>query len=104
MKPKNKPLKVTVSNGVLRIEIGVDTLAHAYLRSDHAWEMINYRMYSNLKPDDVFTIKSTGFARDVARELLDEAEDGSSLLTRALDEACAEAVEQGSEYLITDED
>lgn len=100
MKAKDRPLRVSVSRGVLTIEIGVDTLASAYLRSDHAWSCANPKSTDGWKPEDVFRIKATAFARDVKHELLDEAEDGSSPLTRAIDAACAEAVEQGSDAFV----
>ena len=105
MKPQNKPLSVSVHKGVMRIEIGVDTLASAYLRSEHAWRVANPNANGNLLPEDIFRIKNkSGFARDVKREMLDEAEDGSNLLNMMLDKAAAGAVEQGSIYFVTDEE
>lgn len=105
MRAHDKPLKVSISNGVLRIEIGVDTLARAYIRSEHAWKVVNPDGQGNVDPEHMVRIKrTTGFARDVVRELMNESEDGSTLLTRVIDQACAEAVEQGSIYFISDED
>lgn len=87
-KTKNRSLTAFVENGVLTIEIGVDTLAFATLhcmdedRSDH-----------------VIT-DSAGFADDVVHELLDEAEDGSSIITRLFDNATAQALDQGSPHCV----
>jgi hypothetical protein len=96
-KPKNKPLTCTVTReGVLRIEIGIDTLAHAALRSPWA-----YALSGQDAPEERLSIsKPRGFAVDVRRELFDEAEDGSSLLTGLIDQATERAVNQGSEFFV----
>jgi hypothetical protein len=96
MTRKHKPLTCTVSrDGVLRIEIGVDALAHACLRAGFLWDE------SCKRPDERYAISDArAFAVDVQRAVLDEAEDGSSLLTNMLDAACQEAVDMGSEYFV----
>lgn len=94
-KAKDRPLRARMSGNVLTIEIGVDTLAFAALRSDYAWNLVGDD--GRTRPDTVFRIDDKReFARDVVRELLDEAEDGSSLLTKLFDDACVAAIEQGS--------
>lgn len=98
--PKDKPLSVKVSKGVLTIEIGVDALAFASLRSNYAWQLTDpKRTGKERDPREVFTVTSAGgFAVEVKSALLEEAEDGSSLLTDVLDKACENAIEQGSQY------
>jgi hypothetical protein len=86
---KNRPLNAFVENGVLTIEIGVDTLAFACL---HTYEGEQQRHESYAITDNA------GFATDVARELLDEAEDGASMLTDLLDKAMERAIENGAEH------
>ncbi len=73
------PLSVVIKDGVLAIEIGMDVLAHSSL----------------LKVPD-----AAGFAEEVRSALLDEAEDGSSLLTKLFDDACQKAIEDGSEHWV----
>jgi hypothetical protein len=86
---KNRPLNAFVENNVLTIEIGVDVLAWACL---HDGAQIVER------GDDYVITNNEGFARDVVREMLDEAEDGSSLVTRFIDEAIEQAIDNGAEH------
>lgn len=107
MKREDIPLRVHVRFGVLTIEIGVDTLAHACLRSDYAYELLEDRdLIDNRRPDARFAITDPArFAVDVKRELIAElGEDGSSLLTNVIDAACRSAIEQGSEWFADRED
>lgn len=99
----SKPLKVKVSNGVLTIEIGVDTLAFAALRGDYAFGLMGP---AQERPDTRFSIKNkTSFAREVAHELRDElGEDGSTLISNVIDDAIERAIEQGSAEFIDAED
>lgn len=96
----NKHLTVEVcSDGILQISIGVDILAFAALRSEYSWDLANPDKRYLADPRTKFKITDPkGFAADVREALLEEAEDGSSLLTRVLDEACKNAIEQGSEH------
>lgn len=100
-KRRHKPLSVKVTrDGVLTIEIGVETLAFASLRSDFAYECADPKRTGNgIDPREVFKVTNArGFAVDVKSALLEEAEDGSSLLTNVIDRACQDAVEQGSQF------
>ncbi len=99
----NKPLTVRVSRDVLTIEIGINTLATAALCSDYAFNLMGP---SHDRPDARFSIRNkAAFARDVAHELRDElGEDGSTLVTKAIDDACVAAIEQGSAEFIDSED
>lgn len=100
---KDRPLKAFVSRGVLTIEIGVDTLAFAALRSDYAYSLMGPKQE---RPDTRFGIRDKrAFAREVVCELHREAEDGSSLLTKLFDDACQGAIEDGStEFVDRDDD
>lgn len=95
---RGAPLRASVTrDGVLKIEIGIDTLAYAYLRSDHAYAALGD---DSRRPDERFSITNKrAFAVDVRRALTDElGEDGNSLLTNVLDNACESAIDQGSEH------
>lgn len=96
------PLSVVIKDGVLSVEIGLDVLAHSSLLSDFAYECADpERTGSGKDPRGVFKISdAAGFAEEVRGALLDEAEDGSSLLTRLFDDACQKAVEDGSEHWV----
>ena len=57
-------------------------------------------LWDGIIPDNVPVVKITDvqtFALEVARSINDEAEDGSTLLTRMLDSAIQKAVESGCE-------
>jgi hypothetical protein len=77
----------------MTIEIGVDALAFAAVHSPDRWDE------AMREPAERFVVTdAVEFAKDVVRELLDEAEDGSSLLTNMIDKACEQAIEQGSQF------
>ena len=89
------PLDVTVDGGALVVRIGVQTLAHAASYADWA------NPYEAESGDYVRTFAITnaeGFANDVRRMLLQEREDGSSLVSDVLDKAMEAAVDDGSEH------
>lgn len=99
MKRRNKPLSVKITrDGVLTIEIGIETNAYAALHSEYAESLLGLTdRAKGRRPDTRFSISNPrGFAFDVKRELLREAEDGSSLLTKLFDEATRNAIEDGS--------
>ncbi len=98
-KPSDRPLRCTVKNGVLTIEIGVATLAFAALRSPFAYEMMGDNCAT--RPDTRFSIANArGFAKDVVREMTREEEDGTTPLDTMLDEVTRKAIEDGSEYFL----
>lgn len=86
--------------GVLTIEIGVDSLAFAATHGPYADRA------DEARADGRFYVSNAkGFAADVVSELTYEAEDGSTLVTRMLDQACEQAIEQGSQFFVdTQED
>ena len=95
-KPKNTPLRCTVTrSGILRIEIGIDTLAFSAVRGPYTDRLDPEMCDARFKITD-----PRGFALDVRSALLDEAEDGSNILTRALDQAIEDAIEDGSEFFV----
>lgn len=101
---KHLPLGVCVTrDGVLTVEIGIETLAFASLCSNYAYECADpQRTGSCRDPREVFRVSSArGFVREVRAALLAESEDGSSLLTDVLDAAEQLAIEDGSEFWIT---
>jgi hypothetical protein len=107
MMRKQKHLSAKVRANVLTIEIGIDTLAHAALHSEYTYGLLfDANAQDTRKPDERFSIRNKrGFANDVAHELQRElGEDGTTLLTRVLDDACVAAIEAGSEYFIDKEE
>lgn len=101
---RDLPLTVKVSpDGVLTIEIGVDTLAFATLCSEYVWRCADAETGKPgmTRPDALFKITNAdGFASDVSAALTEESEDGSSLLTRLLDSAAEKAIEDGAEHFM----
>jgi len=96
MKAKNQkdaPLSCKLIGNKIVIEIGIDTVAFSFEKSEY-----NNPFDEN---KNEYVQQSTiadkrEFAKDVIRELMDEAEDGSSLLTALFDKAEENAVENGS--------
>jgi len=87
----DKPLEVTVKNGVLSISIGVSTLAFSL---EHGNDFLTY------DADPKWKVTSDGaFAVDVKRELEREQEDGTTPVHLLLDGAMQSAIEQGSAYV-----
>jgi hypothetical protein len=91
--PKDTPLQVGIEGDELVIRIGIETLAFC---AAHQPDFNDAGLYEcpYLKIDDV-----RGFAKDVVRGLLNEEEDGSTTISRCIDEACLYAVEDGSEFV-----
>ena len=87
-------LRVSVKQGQLVIAIGVETLAFAFENSPYAnpWDDKACDYVRRLKVADV-----GAFAVDVAYELKDEEEDGTTLVHALLDRACQAAAENGSQ-------
>lgn len=90
---KNHRLTVEVKDGELVVRIGIHALAHSALWSGWAnpyeFEGGEYvRKFAIADPLE--------FAHDVRRALVDEAEDGSSLISYVLGKAMEHAVNDGS--------
>lgn len=87
------PLRAEVKRGALVLQIGVRTLRFAFENSPgnnpFNVDLNDYeRIYQIADP--------LQFAKDVCHEMNDEDEDGSTPLTRFLDEMMRAAVDQGS--------
>lgn len=87
------PLTVTVQDGELSITIGVETLAHAAAHNGLFWD----GQAETAKPPYLDITDPTVFAQEVVNMMTEEAEDGSTLVTRMIDQACASTVDQGCE-------
>ena len=86
----DSPLAIVIGGGKLVISIGVNTLASAAERCE--------RFYDGEK--DRYTLKVTNkakFAREIARALQAEEEDGTTPLHVLFDDAAEAAVEDGCE-------
>jgi len=93
MPNKDRPLKTRVTNGVLRIEIGVNTLAEC-IAVGNAFHKCDNSAKQYIR--DFAIIDAVQFARDIARELEAEKEDGSSPLSMLFDQAAQSAIDDGS--------
>jgi hypothetical protein len=87
------PLSVEVEDGHLVIRIGIETLAWA---AEHSHDFNPFDDNENDFVQLWRVCDALEFAKDVRRALTDEAEDGSSPLTRLLDKMFMEAVGDGS--------
>lgn len=93
-KHKNHPLSATVERGMVVVRIGVNVLAHAAAQSDWAHR---FNEIANAYVREFAIIDAPLFAKEVVSALLDEDEDGSSLLTDVLDKASQAALDDGAE-------
>ena len=86
---RERRLTVEIKRGELVIRIGIGTLAFC---ADEC------PLFYNGEKDksDVRVINPDEWAKDVARELDQEEEDGSTLVTEMLDKAMSNAVDNGS--------
>lgn len=91
---RDLPLRAEIRSGKLMIEIGIDTLAFATTESP------KLQRYDD---GDYLTPKVTDadeWAREVVRALNDEEEDGSTPLTRFLDDVFQRAVDDGAQGIV----
>ena len=85
-----KPLKCKLMGDIVNMSVGISTLTFAAENHPDFWD--------GESGVDVPNIKITNkidFAKAVTEAINKEDEDGSNLLTRMLDEAIAQAVEDG---------
>ena len=99
---ESQPLKCSVEDGEIVIRIGIETMKEAaqYEGRDPFWVDEDnaghyFQRYKVVDPLE--------FAKDIVRQLQDEAEDGSSMLTNLLDKACDKAIDDGSLGVSEDE-
>lgn len=88
------PLRAIAKGGALRISIGASTLAFAF---DNSEDNNPYNDETDTFDRTYIVKRPFVFARDVCYAMNDEAEDGSTPLTRFLDKMMQSAVEQGSD-------
>lgn len=86
------PLRCKATGGDVDIAIEMATLCFAAENHPDFWDGVSPASVPNIKITDV-----QQFALEVAREINKESEDGSTLLTRMLDRAISNAVENGCE-------
>ena len=87
------PLTVTVKGGLLRIDIGAETIAHALKFADWA---IRFDEIKNDYVQPYWVVDPVEFAKDVMHAMLNEREDGSTPLSDFLDAMSQAATEDGS--------
>jgi hypothetical protein len=92
MPTHQSPLEVSVKNGAIIISIGAAALAQAFEESEYAKP---YDVEANSWVAKFKVTDHEEFAREVARALQVEEEDGTTMLHLLLDQACVEAVEAG---------
>lgn len=93
------PLRASVSNGILVIEIGIDTLQHAAENCPALYD----GTVENCDPPYCKVVDKFELANSVKREMFHEREDGSSPISDLLDEAIVAAIEDGSEAFAYDD-
>ena len=84
------PLRCEIRDGVVVIEIGIATYVFAAEHHPDFYDEHNDR--GRMRVTD-----PTIFAEEVVRALNDEAEDGSTLVTRLLDQAVLDAICDGAQ-------
>jgi hypothetical protein len=87
----DRPLKVGIENNQLVIRIGIDRLAYS---AENCERFYDYNFHEG--PPYIKITNNEEFANDVIRQLVKEAEDGSTPLDGLLDDACVDAYEDGS--------
>lgn len=93
-----KPLELQIVDGVLRIEIGVDILAKAA-----QWKLDEENLGSDEEPFKI--VDNTAFAKALIRELSKEGDrDGSTPLTRLIDDMTMQVFESGDESISCSDD
>jgi hypothetical protein len=95
------PLRAAVEDGKLIVAIGIETLAFAFEKSE---ENNPYDEHTGDFKEKLRIGDKLQFSDDVVRAMNDEAEDGSTPLTRFIDSMMQEAVNQGSLGILDPED
>jgi hypothetical protein len=87
------PLTVEVVDGELIMRCGIDVVAFAANEhpQNHQWDEQSGTFKSLWRVTDVAM-----FAIEVKSALLDEEEDGSTAISRLLDQVCLAAIEDGA--------
>jgi len=89
---KETPLACWIENDCLVIKIGINALAFVAANCEYFWDG-----ESGIDVPTVKVIDKSLFAKEVRRYLAAEEEDGSTLLTKTIEQAIINAVEDGCE-------
>lgn len=89
-KPANRALTVKVTGDQLVISIGVEVLAYA--------------LQNGPEPFGARIKNAKGFAKDVARQLEDDSNEGDTALQKFFDQMGNLAIESGSQHVVLDGD
>lgn len=92
MEQNKLPLRCVAVAGEIDMRVGIETLRHAAESHVEFWDGKSGMDVPNIK-----ITNSVTFAQEVARAINEEGEDGSTILSRMLDEAIKLAVENGCE-------
>ena len=90
----DRPLTISVRDGLLVIEIGTKTLQGAFERSERN------NLYNNSTGEyeqQMKVVDELKFAEEIVRELCDEQEDGTTPVHLLIDKAFESAVGNGCE-------
>jgi hypothetical protein len=90
---RNDPLKCCIEDGVLIMQIGVEVLAHAVKLNP---ELTEYDERTGDWDEPKITDPDK-FAAEVLRALVDEDDEGTTLVHIAIDTAAMNAIENGAE-------
>lgn len=95
---RNTPLQCVIRGGKLVIEIGIETLAFAAEESPEFWRRwsVDPETGETRQGKLVTVRKPNEWAKEVRHALLAEEEDGSTPITKLLDEAMLAAVDDGA--------
>lgn len=90
---------VKIEDKEIVIRIPIDALEFALQKSEYGkryWESSGGKDFEVTDPE--------GFAEDVIGWMTDEREDGSTIVTDMIDQACETAIEFGSEHVFFEDD
>ncbi len=89
MRKPDLPLKVEMQRGVVRLSVGAAVLAFAATNHPYRLDEKGTPLWK--------VVDAVKFSEEVVRAMNREAEDGSNLITRMLDQAISDAVDDGAE-------
>lgn len=95
---RDAPLDCRIVDGRLVIDIGIETLAFATKESPTLYQRYGYDEEKGEERQDFVKINDPDvWAKEVLRQIVAEAEDGSSLMTKLFDDAVERAIDDGAE-------
>lgn len=90
---RDLPLRCEVKDDQLIFRIGIETLAFS---AEHCPRLWDYEKHQTSGPPWVKVVDARELANDVCAAINDEEEDGSTPLTKLLDDAIVAAFDDGS--------